>query len=133
MVGSDAEELERRSPAQVAMLRLPWVIITLLVEMGAVFIVSRFDTTLSRVILLAAFMPIISALSAHGAPSGGDGCPWFGDWFTYSLTNGGTCGAANADIADPWSICGTALGLVGVFGWEIPCSDSWSGFRCLCQ
>ena len=65
MVGSDAEELERRSPAQVAMLRLPWVIITLVVEMGAVFIVSRFDATLSRVILLAAFMPIISALSGN--------------------------------------------------------------------
>lgn len=65
MVGSDAEELERRSPTQVAMLRLPWVIITLVVEMGAVFIVSRFDATLSRVILLAAFMPIISALSGN--------------------------------------------------------------------
>lgn len=65
MVGSDAEELERRSPAQVAMLRLPWVIMTLLVELGAVFIVSRFDKTLSRVILLAAFMPIISALSGN--------------------------------------------------------------------
>ena len=65
MVGSDAEELERRSPAQVAMLRLPWVLITLVVEMGAVFVVSRFDRTLSQVILLAAFMPIISALSGN--------------------------------------------------------------------
>ena len=65
MVGSDAEELERRSPAQVAMLRLPWVLITLMVEMGAVFVVSRFDKTLSQVILLAAFMPIISALSGN--------------------------------------------------------------------
>jgi len=65
MVGSDADELERRSPAQVAMLRLPWVLITLVVEMGAVFMVSRFDKTLSQVILLAAFMPIISALSGN--------------------------------------------------------------------
>jgi magnesium transporter len=65
MVGSDAEELERRSPTQVAMLRLPWVLITLLLEMVAAIVVSRFDKTLSQVILLAAFMPIISALSGN--------------------------------------------------------------------
>ena len=34
MAGSDAAELERRSPRQVAMLRLPWVLLTLLVTTG---------------------------------------------------------------------------------------------------
>jgi len=65
LVGSDADELARRSPAQIAVLRLPWVVLTLALEMVAAYVVHRFDETLSRVILLAAFMPIISALSGN--------------------------------------------------------------------
>ncbi|MEX2117645.1 MAG: magnesium transporter [Bacteroidota bacterium] len=65
LVGSDADELARRSPAQVAVLRLPWVVLTLALEMVAGYVVHRFDETLSQVILLAAFMPIISALSGN--------------------------------------------------------------------
>lgn len=65
MVGSDAEELERRSPAQIAMLRLPWVLITLAIEFVAGIVIHYFDGTLSRVILLASFMPIISAISGN--------------------------------------------------------------------
>jgi magnesium transporter len=65
MVGSDAEELERRTPAQVALLRLPWVLLTLLIELIAGFVVHQFDQTLSQVILLASFMPVISALSGN--------------------------------------------------------------------
>lgn len=65
MVGSDADEIERRSPTQVALLRLPWVLTTLFIELGAGLVISRFDETLSRVILLASFMPIISAISGN--------------------------------------------------------------------
>lgn len=65
MVGSAAEEMERRSPAQIAALRLPWVLITLLLQMVAGVVVHRFNQTLSQVILLASFMPIISALSGN--------------------------------------------------------------------
>ncbi|MEX1138005.1 MAG: magnesium transporter [Bacteroidota bacterium] len=65
LVGSDADELARRSPAQIAVLRLPWVLLTLALEMIAGYVVHRFDKTLSQVILLAAFMPIISALSGN--------------------------------------------------------------------
>ncbi len=65
LVGSDADELARRSPAQIAFLRLPWVVLTLVLEMVAGYVVHRFDETLSQVILLAAFMPIISALSGN--------------------------------------------------------------------
>lgn len=65
MVGSDAEELEHRSPRQIAMLRLPWVLVTLIMEFGAGVVVHLFDATLSRVILLASFMPIISAISGN--------------------------------------------------------------------
>lgn len=65
LVGSDADELARRSPTQIALLRLPWVVLTLGLEMVAAYVVHRFDHTLSQVILLASFMPIISALSGN--------------------------------------------------------------------
>ena len=65
MVGSDAEELERRSPAQIALLRLPWVLTTLVIEFFAGLVIHHFDQTLSQVILLASFMPIISAISGN--------------------------------------------------------------------
>lgn len=65
MVGSDAEELERRSPLQTALLRLPWVVITLLILLIAGVVIALFDETLKRVILLASFMPIISAISGN--------------------------------------------------------------------
>ncbi len=65
MVGSDADELERRSPTEIALLRLPWVMITLFIELGAGVVIHYFDKTLSQVILLASFMPIISAISGN--------------------------------------------------------------------
>lgn len=65
LVGSDADEMERRSPARIAMMRLPWVLITLVMEFGAGIVIHFYDQTLSRVILLASFMPIISAISGN--------------------------------------------------------------------
>ena len=65
IAGSDAAELERRSPGQVAMLRLPWVLLTLLIEMLAGVVIHYFDRTLGKVILLASFMPVIQAISGN--------------------------------------------------------------------
>lgn len=65
ITGSDAEELERRSPQQVALLRLPWIMATLFIELLAGFVIHIFDRTLATVILLASFMPIISAISGN--------------------------------------------------------------------
>jgi magnesium transporter len=65
IAGSDAAELERRSPRQIAMLRLPWVLATLLIELCAGVVIHYFDQTLSRVILLASFMPVIQAISGN--------------------------------------------------------------------
>ncbi|MBM4168457.1 MAG: magnesium transporter [Ignavibacteria bacterium] len=65
LIGSDVEEMERRSPVQIAMLRLPWILITLLIQLMAGFVVHKFDATLTKVILLASFMPVISALSGN--------------------------------------------------------------------
>jgi magnesium transporter len=65
MAGSDAAELERRSPRQIALLRLPWVLATLAIELFAGVVIHYFDQTLSRVILLASFMPVIQAISGN--------------------------------------------------------------------
>jgi magnesium transporter len=65
IIGSDVEEMERRSPRQIAILRLPWVLMTLGIEFLAGVVVHMFDRTLGQVILLASFMPIISAISGN--------------------------------------------------------------------
>jgi len=65
MAGSDAEELEKRSPGRIAMMRLPWIMATMFIELLAGVVIHYFDTTLARVLLLASFMPIISAISGN--------------------------------------------------------------------
>lgn len=65
MAGTDAEELEKKSPFQIAKLRLPWLLVTLFIELIAVFVVQSHNEILERIILLAAFMPIISAISGN--------------------------------------------------------------------
>src|SRR5215831_8111776 len=63
--GCAAAEMARRTPAEVARLRLPWLLGTMLIELVAGMIISRFDGVLSEVILLASFMPMISAVSGN--------------------------------------------------------------------
>jgi len=65
MAGSDAAELEKKSPSQVARLRLPWIMATMFIELLAGVVIHIFDATLTSVILLASFMPIISAISGN--------------------------------------------------------------------
>jgi len=65
LAGSDASELERRSPREIALMRLPWILTTLLIELGAGIVIHYYDATLSRVILLASFMPVIQAISGN--------------------------------------------------------------------
>lgn len=63
--GSDAQELENKSPVQVAKLRLPWIMATLGIELMASVVIHYFDATLTKYILLASFMPVISAISGN--------------------------------------------------------------------
>jgi magnesium transporter len=65
MAGTDADELDRKSPAQIAKLRLPWILATMFIELFAGLVIHAFDQTLTKVILLASFMPIISAISGN--------------------------------------------------------------------
>ena len=65
IVGSDAQELASKSALQIAMMRLPWVLITLGIQFLAGVVIHYYDETLTKVILLASFMPIISAISGN--------------------------------------------------------------------
>jgi len=65
IVGSDVEELQSKSPMQIAWMRLPWVLITLGMQFFAGLVIHFYDSTLTKVILLASFMPIISAISGN--------------------------------------------------------------------
>lgn len=66
IVGSDAVELERKRPVQIARARLPWLAGTLAIELLAGLVIHRrFDETIARFALLASFMPIISAISGN--------------------------------------------------------------------
>ncbi len=65
MSGTDAGELEKKSPAQIAFMRMPWILATMFIELIAGFVVKEFDHTLAQVLLLASFMPIISAISGN--------------------------------------------------------------------
>ena len=63
--GSDAQELEKKSPAAVARLRLPWLLGTLGIELIASLVIHFYDQTLAKYLLLASFMPVISAISGN--------------------------------------------------------------------
>lgn len=65
LVGADAAEMDRRTPTQVARLRLPWLLGTMAIELVAGGIIARFGHVLQEVILLASFMPVISAVSGN--------------------------------------------------------------------
>ncbi len=65
LAGTDAEAMERRRPVDVARLRLPWLLGTMGIELLAGLVIARFDAVLRQVILLASFMPIISAVSGN--------------------------------------------------------------------
>ena len=49
----------------MAKLRLPWIMATLGIELLASVVIHVFDQTLTKYILLASFMPVISAISGN--------------------------------------------------------------------
>lgn len=65
MVGTEVEEMENRSPFQIALMRAPWVLITLFVEFIAGIVIHFYDSILGQILLLASFMPVISAISGN--------------------------------------------------------------------
>ncbi len=64
-IGTDAERMEKLSPWGEAKLRVPWLLGTMAIELGAGVVISHYDEVLQKVILLASFMPVISAISGN--------------------------------------------------------------------
>jgi magnesium transporter len=64
-VGTDAQAIADASPLQEARLRVPWLLGTMVLELGAGVVIARFNHVLEKIILLASFMPVISAVAGN--------------------------------------------------------------------
>jgi magnesium transporter len=154
MAGSDAHELEQKSPLQVAKLRLPWIMATMFIELLAGVVIHVFDHTLTRFILLASFMPIISAISGNtGLQSAAiiirglsAGLVQLSNWqqavvrqLITSTLLGGACGLVLGTIGAIWSgnwVFGlvvflgmfAAVNIAGVVGTIVPLTSKRLGF-----
>jgi magnesium transporter len=65
MAGTEAEELETGSVFNVVRLRMPWLLASWLGGIVASLVISRFEHTLSQIVALAAFMPVISGMGGN--------------------------------------------------------------------
>jgi magnesium transporter len=154
LVGADAAEMDRRTPAQVARLRLPWLMGTMAIELLAGGIIARFGHVLQEVILLASFMPVISAVSGNvGLQAAAivvrgldTGHVSLANWasavrreFMTALTIAGVAGVSLSAVAIVWSrqvpfglVVGAsmtcAIVTAGLMGTVIPMLSKKAGF-----
>ncbi|MBI4436130.1 MAG: magnesium transporter [Candidatus Omnitrophica bacterium] len=70
MAGTKAEDIAARSTFRIARLRLPWLITTLIGELVVSVIIKHYEFTLSKIVALASFLPLIAAMGGNvGAQS----------------------------------------------------------------
>lgn len=60
MVGLDEEETEATPFRRTVQLRLPWLIVNVFAASVGGFVVTQFESTLERAVVLAVFMPIVA-------------------------------------------------------------------------
>ncbi len=65
MVGTRALDLKESSVLRTVKYRTPWLIVTLIGELLVSFIIKSFEPILAKVIALAAFSPLISAMGGN--------------------------------------------------------------------
>lgn len=65
LAGSDDSELESDSPLRSCMVRLPWLLITLLGGFITSLILRQFHASISEMLILAAFVPIVLAMGGN--------------------------------------------------------------------
>lgn len=119
-VGTDAEKMEKLSPFGEAKIRVPWLLGTMAIELCAGMVIAHYDAILKEVILLASFMPVISAISGNvGLQSAAitvraiDTGQRKGIWKSVKKE-----GATSLLMA---LVCGTVLGTIGsIWSKEIP-------------
>lgn len=64
-VGTDAQRMANMNSFQEAKIRVPWLLGTMAIELIAGLVIAKYDAILQKVILLASFMPVISAISGN--------------------------------------------------------------------
>ncbi len=67
MAGSVDEDVTETSSVRISRSRLPWLITALVGELIAAFVLSRFEQSLSALLALAFFVPIIMAMAGNVA------------------------------------------------------------------
>ncbi|MFH1502312.1 MAG: magnesium transporter [Candidatus Eisenbacteria bacterium] len=65
MAGTREEELHEDSPLRVSRIRLPWLIIGALGGLGSATVMRYFQLSLERVLALAFFVPVITAMGGN--------------------------------------------------------------------
>jgi magnesium transporter len=70
MAGTDVEEFETDSAWEAAWHRMPWLGVTLVGQLVVALIIRSFEVTISQIVALATFIPLIAALGGNvGAQS----------------------------------------------------------------
>ncbi|MBT3352129.1 MAG: magnesium transporter [Nitrospinaceae bacterium] len=65
MAGTHAEEITNLSAGRMAWIRFPWLFVSWMGGMGAAWLIGVFENELSKVIALAAFMPVIIGMAGN--------------------------------------------------------------------
>lgn len=65
MGGATPQVLETRSIWKLTHIRLPWLVLTLVVQIIVSFIIRHYELVLGHVLALASFMPLIAALGGN--------------------------------------------------------------------
>ncbi len=65
VVGASAEDLLSRAPWRAASSRIPWLIVAFMISLLSAMIIRLFEGTLEQAVMLAAFIPVITAMSGN--------------------------------------------------------------------
>ncbi len=65
MAGTQAIDIKERSVLKIVRVRMPWLIVTILGEILASFVIKSYEATLTKIIALASFSPLIAAMGGN--------------------------------------------------------------------
>ncbi len=64
--GANDEEIQEESFIKVSWFRLPWLFVAFIGQIVAALVIQQFEATLSQIIALTFFMPVIMAMGGNG-------------------------------------------------------------------
>ena len=65
MAGTQAADVLEHSVFRIVRLRMPWLVVTIFGEIFASYIIKSYETTLTKIIALASFSPLIAAMGGN--------------------------------------------------------------------